>query len=240
MNKMIRHLHNIGVPDELMDKVDCDTSDRNVIKILTETLKSSLAISGDMVCKVLRYDGHGSFITSDDPVILYNPFLEKYGKMQYGLSAMGVILILPISPYYAIILYDGEIYKVGNRKDFIVVFSNTTDLQWINTLIAMHADKVVFYQPNTVTESDLLSLAQRASQLKLDEDTGLQSYLSEDGRSEIIHAYSNNIYVGAHFSFLKTLDKARGIHFPSMICAADYSRPYCNELLKTSPHLFGG
>lgn len=92
------------------------TPKKNVVELLTYNFKTSLDITVDLKCKILVYEGVGSFVTSDDPVIQYNPLLELHKIANYGLVAIGLLLFLPIYPTCAIVLYDEAYYKIGNRK----------------------------------------------------------------------------------------------------------------------------
>ena len=216
-----------------------DNSERSAVTLMSATLKAGIEITGDLCCKVLKNVGKGAFLTSDDPVFMYNPFLETRGKMNYGLSAMGLILFLPLSERHAVILYDGGTYKVGQKKKHVVEFDNPRDLYWLNMLTVLNADKVVFFKQDTQSQLFLINLAKRAKSTGQGKRMKLEPLEAEDGRSELIHMYTENFYIGADFSFVKLLDKARNIHFGSTIRLTDYSRPFCNawQMLQEQPHV---
>lgn len=183
-------------------------------------------------CKVIINKGAGSFITSDDPVIEYNPLLEPFKITNYGLAAIGILLMLPISPKAAIVVFDGGFYKIGSQKQNVIMFNNATDLSWINILTVLHADKAIYYLKGSLTQNDIQGLVIRAKGYGEGEVLKMTPYVAEDGKSEIIHSHSNHFAIGAIFSFLKTLDKARGIRFGNSIGVVDYSRPYCMKVMK--------
>ena len=228
MEQVRQYLYSIGMVDSLKKQIDAyENTEKNVVELLTYNFKTALDITVDLKCKILVYKGDGSFLTSDDPVIQYNPLLESHKISIYGLSAIGLLLLLPISPTYAIVLYDETYYKIGNRKDSIVCFSNTRDLYWINLLTVLHADKAVYFLPGSHTHYDLDTLVAQTKRMGQGEEMKMTPYVAEDGKSELIHSYANNYTIGADFTFIKTLDKARGLHFGSTIGVADYTRPYC-------------
>ncbi len=74
----------------------------------------------DLRCALLINNSKLPLITSDNPAVESNRFiLQKYkGLRNWGLSNAGVYLYLPISPKYAFIAFDKNVYKllgkVGN------------------------------------------------------------------------------------------------------------------------------
>ena len=231
-DQLLEYFHSENMTDELKATVSSyENSQKNMVSIIADSFSRSYEMTRDMTCKVLEYNGEGSFITSDDPVIMYNPFLEQRGKMSYGLAAMGLLLILPISSKRAIILYDSGVNKIGNRKDTVVRFSNPKDLHYINILTVLHADKAIYFLPGTHSIQELRELNTRAAEINQSERMKYDVYEAEDGSSEMIRSFGGNFYIGATFSFLKTLDKARGIRIPDTYSVIDYSRPYCNRHL---------
>ena len=71
------------------------------------------------------------FITCDDTLLTYNKLLERLEYHNYGLGSNGLILLLPISPTHALVLYDSNTYKLGTRKEFYVTVSNKKDIEEI-------------------------------------------------------------------------------------------------------------
>ena len=55
-------------------------------------------------------------MTSDNPVVLYNMFLERMGVDESGMGSRGAFIFMPLSPGLAIVLYDGKVYKIGNKR----------------------------------------------------------------------------------------------------------------------------
>ena len=160
--------------------------------------------------------------------------MEHHGKPNYGLSAIGLLLLLPLSESHAVVLYDGDTYKIGNRKDQVVSFDSAQDLYWMNLLTYLNANNAVYFKPGTNDIHTIMSLAQTAKAIGQSKQTKFETFLAEDGQSELLHSYDQNFYIGAEFSFIKTLDKARGFKLGDTISVTDYSRPYCNALYMSS------
>ena len=144
--QVMQYVGSLGPSEDLKKWLDSyDNSEKNVVKMMMANFKDALEITADLRCKVIINKGAGSFITSDDPVIEYNPLLEPFKITNYGLAAIGILLMLPISPKAAIVVFDGGFYKIGSQKQNVIMFNNATDLSWINILTVLHADKAIYY-----------------------------------------------------------------------------------------------
>ena len=71
----------------------------------------------DLSGMLLVTDLEPGFVTSDGPVIYYNQYLEQQRPYlaNVGLLTRGLQIFLPLSPGALLALYDGAIYKVGER-----------------------------------------------------------------------------------------------------------------------------
>ncbi len=232
MDDMKAYLESRGMGDELKKKVESfDYSEKNTLALLLSTMKAGMNITVDLSCKILEYSGEGALLTSDDPVFMYNPFLEHHCKLNYGLAAMGLMLFLPISDRHAVLFYDGNVYKIGHRKEQIVSFNDKKDLRKLNILTVAHADNVVFFKPNSFTKVSITQLVKEAKSFGYTERMKTEHFLAEDGLSELTHTYGESLYIGADFSFAKLLDKTRNFRLGDTIGVTDYSRPYCNAYM---------
>lgn len=84
------------------------------------------------------------FIASDNPVIICNKFLDskKYNYGTGGVGLAGTILILPISPYMIIFLYDKEVYEITNHGG---VISDRNHVDILNKLQLANAESNIYY-----------------------------------------------------------------------------------------------
>lgn len=82
---------------------------------------------------------NGSFLCSDNPVILDNFFQPQFGR---GYNCAGAILILPISSEYAILLYDHKVYDILSEDLYITL--NHSDTWSINRTLFFYARETLF------------------------------------------------------------------------------------------------
>lgn len=76
------------------------------------------------------------FITSDDPAIIVNRWLQNNKLVMgpgYGVHAAGVVCVLPLSALVCCIIYDGDIYSIPHTNNWIDIRS-AEDVDSINNL----------------------------------------------------------------------------------------------------------
>lgn len=100
---------------------------------------SPLALDLDL--KLIVNSSAEQFITSDNPVIFYNQYLEhSRGGTCSGLAAQGLQIFLPITPSLMIHFYDPDIYEVGSKRSLFCETCSDAEtlkfnqLQWLNAL----------------------------------------------------------------------------------------------------------
>jgi hypothetical protein len=86
------------------------------------TFADIMAIVDDLkICVVCNRTGV-PFVTSDDPAILTNRWHQQNRRTQhlsFGLKSAGVLLLMPLSPELHCILYDGDVYTIGQARGWI-------------------------------------------------------------------------------------------------------------------------
>lgn len=123
------------------------------VKPQVESLKhaASMTLSLlDLRCKILEISVSDTyFLTSDNPVSIFNPFLCRNGIYNQGPALVGTLIFLPISPVKGVLLYDSQIYKVGTMKRNIVNIKQKSDVDSLNLLACLNAyEELLFNQLN--------------------------------------------------------------------------------------------
>jgi hypothetical protein len=101
----------------------------------------------DLEAKLVCANDLGEFVTSDDPVLVLNPFYQ--GRFEGGISGAaleGTLVLFPISPDYLIILYDRGCYRVGATGKGFVPLGSMTDLVALNNYQYLNAHKNVYHR----------------------------------------------------------------------------------------------
>lgn len=94
----------------------------------------------DLNISYLINNSDTKIITSDDPVVLTNRlYLQKLKFGNFGVGSAGAIFYMPISPKFAVIMYDSDVYYLGNKNKKKYTFINDRDVLSLNALTIVNA-----------------------------------------------------------------------------------------------------
>lgn len=134
---------------EELDKVGIK-SDNPTARPLAAMAKS-IPLATDLICKVLVNKTSLNFITSDNPVVLYNRACEQSKVFTHtGLRSKGLKIIFPISPNHIFLFYDDRIYKVGARKQRFAYVNVDNDVQQFNDLQWLNAHENIYFSDRSL------------------------------------------------------------------------------------------
>ncbi len=143
---------------------------RNVEISLTNPAAEALRVAAqgvflamDLKMKVLINRTDVEFITSDNPVVLYNQCFEGANPSiggNVGLANAGLQIFLPLSAQHLLVLYDSNVYKVGQRKSDYCDVSNSNDVRQFNDLQYLNCVENL-YAFSGFTGADIFCLEQR-------------------------------------------------------------------------------
>jgi hypothetical protein len=135
------------------------------------SLKSSELLVPDLLglkYKLIKNKTSNPFIISDNPLILYNQFLEKRNwkicsQRDFGLK--GLQFFLPLSDSYLLAVYDANIYKLGNKKEQIVTIDDKNSVDQLNLLQFLNSETTVNFS-HRATEHYITTLYERSRKYK--------------------------------------------------------------------------
>lgn len=168
----------------------------------------------DLEFKLLENKTSTAFITSDNPLVKYNQFLEfkkAFGAIT-GYGVKGIQIMIPINPNNYIILFDSSVYKIGDRKQKIIPINDLKDIDSLNLLQFISALKNVYFN-DTINEnyiSDLFSLGKK--HLRTRKANLLESpiyYDSNGNKRKQFATFSEDIKIKLNLSFIKILKKSK-------------------------------
>jgi hypothetical protein len=156
----------------------------------------------DLDFKILKNTTKQPFLTSDFPIVKYNQFLESrnwhLSKTGYGLS--GLQVFIPLNPEIMLFFYDSEIYKVGDKKQKVVLINDLLDIENLNILQFVNCFESIFFNEKT-TEEYIHKLNLKAKQYKrANQSTAHSSYIFDKNVNNIDEAKKgkkNLIIVGS-------------------------------------------
>jgi hypothetical protein len=123
-------------PDGDMSGISITLNDASNIAV--QTAVSSFTLLADMGWLLVAANESDEFITGDTPVIFANPFLKQVnGLSNTGLTTKGLLVILPLSPRLALILFDKAVYRLhGKQTQPTFTFATSKDIEQLNILQA--------------------------------------------------------------------------------------------------------
>lgn len=111
----------------------------------------------DLNCKIVFNATKYEFITSDNPVVLYNKYYFKDYFNYCGFANKGLIIIFPLSPKICLFFYDSNMYNIGGKKLHTTIHCyNENDINELNILQYINADKVIFTKSMNIKYLNLI------------------------------------------------------------------------------------
>ena len=122
-------------------------SEEELIWITFSGITKSMAVTKDLAFKVILNTTPRPFITSDNPVVKYNQYLEQKGALfgKTGHASIGIQLFLPLSPFKYLLFYDRNTYKVGDKRKTFVEISKEEEVNQLNILQILNCQNTVYF-----------------------------------------------------------------------------------------------
>lgn len=160
-------------------------------------------------CKLLEPAGSGRFVTSDHPVVCLNQLFsgetKKTKRCYVGFSRSGFQLMLPLCSTLCLFFYDPKVYKVGNRRDYLVRLEDS-DVELLNSLQVQNADACV-YTADGQSATLMESLVRRFATFRVPTLDLLK--VTQNDNSEFFHLTSPNLTLPRPWSFCKLQSNPR-------------------------------
>lgn len=186
-------------PNIDLDKFIPKVSHNDAVKMSMSNIGEVIEEIVDLDYKFLKNVTNQPFITSDFPIVKYNQFLENknwpLSKSGYGLS--GLQIFIPLNSELILFFYDSEIYKVGNRKQDIVLIEDLSEINHLNVLQFVNCFESIYFNEKT-SEDYVRKLHVKAKRYKrANESTSHSSYLFNKNTNdeEIIKQGKKNLIV---------------------------------------------
>lgn len=137
--------------------------DNEVLRALSG-VSMSFESTIDLHLKLLVNKSNIPFVTSDNPVVRYNQYLEKRDSKRglTGFGCKGLQMLFPVSPDKMLVFYDHLVYKLGNRKQDVVELTDPNEIDQINILQFLNCEKIVFFNHN-VSEEQVREYSKKSS-----------------------------------------------------------------------------
>lgn len=100
----------------------------------------------DLHIKLISNETNIPFVTSDNPVVQYNQFLEHKTPLESitGYGVKGIQIFIPISTRYMLVLFDSQVYYLGKKKSKVIHVTRPTEIDQLNILQVINSDQMVY------------------------------------------------------------------------------------------------
>lgn len=151
-----------SAPAELLpylDSLHVSYGEQAVVLALRNAI-DSLPVVYDLRLKVLRNGTAVEFITSDSPVVLHNHWARRFpGEGVLGLASSGLQVFFPLSPTHLAVLYDTDVYKLGEYDEDVILLDEVDGVRSLNALQGASARENLYYASEFMrAEIDSMSL----------------------------------------------------------------------------------
>jgi hypothetical protein len=132
----------------------------------------------DLKYKLIKNTTSNPFIISDNPIVLYNQFLEKRNwtigsQRDFGLK--GLQLFLPLNDSYMLAVYDPNIYKLGTKKQQVVAIDDKNSIDQLNLLQFLNSESTVNFS-HRASKHYINTLYERSKKYKKANDPSINVY----------------------------------------------------------------
>ena len=209
-DQIFKHLHRQPLKSEGIDIDQFNITIQDAQLITLGIVVHSYPLLLDLDYKLLLNKTDVEFVTSDNPLVLYNQlFSFRKFASNTGLTQKGLQIFLPISPKSALIFYDPDVYAVGKRREITVDIGLARDVYEINTLQMCSALNCVYFRDR---ELDVNSLYRKASPFLRQKKGSLSVFPGKKnkyGREELIGTSREDVRTNLTLSFLRLTKSAR-------------------------------
>ena len=193
------------------------------------------------------------FVTSDDPAIMVNRWLQNNRLVMgpgYGIHAAGLVCVLPISPSVCCIFYDGDIYNIPHSQNWIDIRSSgdvdsLNNLQYLNCAANLyfhdHASSGLFEDLRKANQDNRTEARHRVHYaIKSNTENGVSTYLVvdkdaiPDHKEALIHMETIRISPDTWPSFLRW--RPSGSYFSNDTGVGHIRRSHAHSRLSDRPY----
>lgn len=207
--EIIKIKNKIGDTEETegVDNYDIDGHNLKIEHPARLSLAAQAALANtciDLHRKIIINNTQKPFITSDNPVAIYNTFIERMNTGMYSLASRGLQIFLPLNPSLALFLYDPKCYKIGRRKDSFIELNNRSDINELNRLTVLNAERTLYFEQDSIKESELSALVNENEKYRVGQSVGAFRKRIEEDKIAIV-TYHLPILCKLSLSFIKEL-----------------------------------
>jgi hypothetical protein len=206
MREVMKHHHKV-TPD-MLAQVRFGYDDPALVSIAQATLSFPLLM--DLECRALLAPRGTEFITSDNPVVMYNQFMSwrRVGS-NTGLASKGLQVFFPIWPFLTLVMYDRDVYHFGRDKSAPIHMASPMDVHDLNVLqVAATSENLYMFSP----AANIFKVTEDAAKFRREKKAVVRAFPqpNEGSReSELVAISYEDIRTNATLGFMRIHKHAR-------------------------------
>jgi hypothetical protein len=162
----------------------------------------------DLKLLLICASGNQTFITSDNPVVLYNQIYEGISSIGSAAPTVrGIQIFLPVSPKHMLVLFDPSVYKVNPRIRILEKVPDS-DIEQINILQALNAEHSVYFHDWNLADK-VVQLCLKANKWRGIREVVNTTATNASRSSLLFHLYERTPHIGLKLSFLTIRTRIR-------------------------------
>jgi len=164
----------------------------------------------DLEMGVLLAPRGSEFITSDNPIVMSNKFMNwrRLGS-NTGIASKGLQILFPICPILTLVMYDKDVYHFGRSKSSAIEVASAQDVHELNVLQMVSASKNVYLFSPAANVFKVAEHAMRFRRTKKGLVQVVAQTEDEKGKSELIQTSHEDIRTDARLDFLRIHSQAK-------------------------------
>lgn len=137
-------------PETDIDKLIPNVSHDKALELSFGMVADIIQMLSDLDVKILINKTNIPFITSDNPIVKYNQFLEerKWHGSKTGFGLVGLQIFVPLNQSITLVFFDSSIYKVGNKKQTKIEMNRNDEIQQLNLLQYLNCIDTIYFNQN--------------------------------------------------------------------------------------------
>lgn len=198
----------LNISQESLDAIKITQVDSARYVVSTAAAHYPLLI--DLEWRLINSVDGQEFLTSDNPAVFYNQFLSSRRYMSNtGVATKGLQIFLPLSPSLLLMLYDADVYGVGDRREKDIFVKNSNDVAQINNLQFISASENVYFRSGKFPALQEFKKVERYRRKKKSEMKIFPGEETEDTKKEILMVSKEDLRTDLSISFVRILKPAK-------------------------------
>lgn len=223
-------------PQSDIDSLIPEISHEEALSLSFGMLDELIQMIVDLDYKILINNTENVFITSDNPIVKYNQYLEqkKWQASKTGFGMTGLQIFVPLNESVTLLLFDSGIYKVGTNKQKIVSITDKSEIEQLNILHFVNCIETIYFNHN-INKQEIFRLFEKSKKyIKANvASASINTLVTTDNKEDNIEKdnllimHTSDCAIKLNLSWLKIHSKGKShkLH-PSMA----QIRPHCEKI----------